>query len=142
MGVEPPPADSIAAGRRQHGLARPREQPRREQHGAAELRHHRGVGVAALEIARVQAHRAVVVDVHSDPQVAEAFEQRGHVPDAGHVVDHHLSRDQQAGREHGQRLVLVARRRHRPPQGMATLHQEAISGHVSLLVNTNRARGH
>ncbi len=52
------------------------------------------------------------------------------------------TRDEQAGREHGQGLVLVAGRRHRPPQGMAALHQEAISGHVSLLVNTNRACGH
>ena len=142
VGVEPPPPDPVAAGRRQHGLARPREQPRRQQHRAAELRHHRGVGVAALEVARVQAHRAVVVHVHPHAQVAEPFEQRGHVPDAGHVVDHYLARDEQAGREHGQGLVLVAGRRHRPPQGMAALHQEAISGHVSLLVNTNRARGH
>ena len=78
------------------------------------------------------------VDGHLHPQVAKPLEQRGHVPDAGHVVDDYLARDQQAGREHGQGLVLVAGRRHRPPQGMAALHQESISRHVSLLVNTNR----
>jgi hypothetical protein len=84
----------------------------------------------------------VVVHLHPDAQVAEAFQQRGDVADAGYVVHHDLARDEQAGREHGQGLVLVAGRCHRPPQGVAALHQEAISGHVSLPVNTNRACGH
>ena len=117
-----------------------REQAGRQQHRAAELGHHGGVGVAALEPARVEAHGARLVDGDAHPQVAEPFEQRGHVADARDVVDDDLPPHEQAGREDGQGLVLVAGRRDRAPQGMAALHQESIAGHgrVSIADHHNR----
>jgi len=70
---------------------------------------------AVLQVARVQAHRTVIVDRHLHPQVAEPLEQRGHVADPRNVVDDHWARHEQAGREHRKGLVLVSGRGHRPP---------------------------
>ena len=138
--VDAPPSDPIATRSGQGGPARPREQAGRQQHRAAELRHHGRIGIAGLEAARVETHRAPILDGDLHAQVAEPFQQRGHVPDAGDVVDDHLAPREQAGREHGQGLVLVAGRRDRPAQGMAALHQEPVSGHARVLTADHHNR--
>jgi hypothetical protein len=133
VGVHPATADAIAARGGERGPARPGQQTRSEQHRAAQLRHHRGVGIAALELARVQAHRPALFEGDLHAQVTQPLQQHGDVADARNVVDDHLGPREHAGREHGQGLVLVARGRDRAPQGMAALHQEPVAGHGSVL---------
>ena len=140
VGVDAPPSDPVAAGSGQRDPAGPGEQARRQQHRAAELGHHGRIGVAGLEPARVEPHRARLLHGDAHAQVAQPFEQRGHVADARDVVDDHLAPREQAGGEDGQRLVLVAGRGDRPAQGMAALHQEAVAGHRDVLTADHHNR--
>jgi hypothetical protein len=124
-----PPAPSARAG----------PAPTARSRGAGDIT---AVGISALEIARVQARTVPWSSTstrtprwRSPSSNALTSRMRGTLSTTtGPAMSRQAA---STGRP-----VLVAGRRHRPPQGVAALHQEAISGHVSLLVNTNRARGH
>ena len=141
VGVDAAPADPVAAGGRERRPAGSREQAGRQQHRAAELRHHapgRGRGSRAGSRRGAPCPRRRPRRARPGGGALRAARSRRGC--AGTLSTTTSPAHEQAGREDGQGLVLVAGRRDRAPQGMAALHQESIAGHgrVSIADHHNR----
>ncbi len=132
VGVDPPPADAIAAGAWHGGPSGAGEQRRGEQEGAPDLRGQVAVEGAATESVRPNRDGVGIVALNSRAQLLRDGQHRPDIEDVGHVLQHDLVGGQEGCRDRRQGLVLVARRGDAARQSPTSCDPERF-GHANLL---------
>jgi hypothetical protein len=126
MGVQPPPADEVAARGRHADLPEAGEQRAGEQERSANPRRELLVDARVRQRVGLQAELVLAAPADLDP---EPFEQRNlalGVADPGDVREHDLLVGQQARREDREGRVLVPRSHDLPRQRRAALDHELL----------------
>src|SRR5579871_4673169 len=122
MGVEPAPADHVAAGRRQRHLAATREQGAGEQDRGADPRAEVRIEIGRANILGVDREAVATAPFGGGPDRADQFHQRFGIANARNVFQRDRMFAEQGGRHDRQRGVLVAGRLDGAPQPVAALN--------------------
>ena len=120
VGVEPAPADHVAARRRHRGAAQRASSGPASRNEARMRRAQLLVRLGLDELGRVDVHLVRPDPLRVRAEIGEELDHRLDVADARHVVQRHRLAGEQRGGEDRERAVLVARRAHgaesgRPP---------------------------
>ena len=130
VGVEPPPADDVAArGRHVHAPAPRQQRPRQQDRGAdraAEVR----VRIVVAETRGAHAHRVATGERNFGAELAQQTHLRLDIADPGHVSERDLFVREERGRKERQRRVLVAPRPQRARDRLTALDDELGARYV------------
>jgi hypothetical protein len=132
--VHAPPADHVAARRRQVHPPGAGEHGPGEEDGGADAGGGLGVELVVPHVGGAHAHLVVAHPLGLGAQRLQQVQQGEHVLDARDVLQEHVLVGQQGRGQHGQRRVLVARWADGAFQALAALYDEL--GH-SFLRNRN-----
>src|SRR5215217_2768340 len=126
VGVEPPPADHVPAGRGQQAVAGPGDQRRRQQHRGPDAGAQGRVEGGPAQAAGVDADLVGAELLHARAGRGDQLQHGVDVQDLGDVAQHHRLVGQQAGGHDGQRGVLVPGRADGAAQRLPALDDEAL----------------
>ena len=131
MRVEAPPADDVAAGRRQRHLAAAGEQRPGQQDRGADPRAEFGIEIGGADVLGVDRERVARLPFGRGADRADQFDQRLGVADARHVLQRDRMLGEQRGGDDRQRRVLVAGRLDRAREPVAAFN-DVLNGRHGL----------
>ena len=123
VGIHPPTADDVAAGRRQRHAAEAGQQWAGEQNRRPDLGAERRVQRLGLHASGIDAKGVGAGPLRRGAEIDQQRQHRLDVADARNVVEIDRTVGQQGGGEDRQGGVLIARRTHRSAERTATLDQ-------------------
>ena len=137
MRVQTPPADDVAAGRRQRHLAAAGEQRPGQQDRGADPRAELGIEIGGADFLGVDCQRIACFPFGGSADRADQFDQRFGVADARHVFQRDRMLGEQSGGDDRQRGILVAGRLDRPREPVAALNDVLNGRHGRVLPHTS-----